>query len=199
MDDDVDAGPMRTPIWTLDTLTSNFGITHEMLNEVTLLHPDAQSWLRETSNTQNACVGGASINVRFLFSHLADNLQIRHVLPSSAERIAKSLLTTRGFVESCPPVVCVMKKVSYKSHLCPNLSRTFRRHSACIQNKYFWEVVQLANHCKFSLPAKDVAGSQCRPVVLYYSRLYYTVHILIRIAYSTPYRPVQTVQYKACT
>ncbi|CAM9986405.1 unnamed protein product, partial [Ascophyllum nodosum] len=38
------------------------------------------------------------------------NLQIRDVLPSSAERIAKSLLTTRGFVESCTPVVCVMKK-----------------------------------------------------------------------------------------
>ena len=94
MDDDIEAGPMRTHIWTLDALTSSFGITLEMLNEVTLLHLNAESWLRETSNTQNACVGGASINAHFLFSRFADNLQIRDVLPSSAERIAKSLLTT---------------------------------------------------------------------------------------------------------
>ena len=91
MDDDVNAGPMRTPIWTLDTLTSNFETTLEMLNGVTLLHTDAKSWLRKTSNTQNACVGGASIDVRFLYSHFAFNLQIRDVLPSFAERIAKSL------------------------------------------------------------------------------------------------------------
>ncbi|CAN0271811.1 unnamed protein product [Ascophyllum nodosum] len=110
MDDDVDAGPLTTPIWTLDDLQSNFGTTLEMLNEVTLKHPHAEFWLRETSNTQNACIGGASMNVRLLFSRFADNLQIRDVLPSSAERIAKSLLTTRGFVVSCTPVVCVMKK-----------------------------------------------------------------------------------------
>ena len=43
MDDDVDAGIIRTPISTLDILTSTFGITLEMLEEVTLLHLDAQS------------------------------------------------------------------------------------------------------------------------------------------------------------
>ena len=115
MDDDLDVGVMRTPIWTLDTLTSTFGTTLEMMKEVTLLHPDAQSWLREARNTRQACVGGATINAQFMFSHLANSLQIRDVRPSSAERIAKSLLTTRGIVESCPPVVCVMKQVSYKT------------------------------------------------------------------------------------
>ena len=62
MDDDVHAGPMRTPIWTLNTITSTFGTTLEMLKEVTLLHPNAQCWLGETSNTQKACVGSAMIN-----------------------------------------------------------------------------------------------------------------------------------------
>ena len=115
MGDDLDVGVMRTPIWTLDTLTSTVGTTLEMTKEVTLLHPDAQSWLREARNTQQACVGGATINVQFLFSHLANSLQIRDVRPSSAERIAKSLLTTRGFLESYPPVVYVMKQVKYKT------------------------------------------------------------------------------------
>ena len=151
MDDDVDAVPLTTPIWTLDDLHSNFGITVDMLNEVTLKHPHAESWLRETSNTQNACIGGASMNVRLLFSRFADNLQIRDVLPSSAQRIAKSLLTTRGFVESCTPVVCVMKKVScisFVSEHLKNVSRTFL-HVACSGRLCSWQ--NTASYSRFLL------------------------------------------------
>ena len=41
----------------------------------------------------------------------------------------------------------------------------FRRHFR-IPNKFFLELVKLAKHRKwFSLPARDVAGRQCIPVV----------------------------------
>ena len=61
MDDDLDVGVMRTPIWTLDTLTSTFGTTLEMMKEAALLHSDAQSWLPEARNTREACVGGVRV------------------------------------------------------------------------------------------------------------------------------------------
>ena len=54
---------MRILILTLDTMTNIIGTTLERINEVTLLHPDAQSSRGKAGNTRNVFVSSVKINV----------------------------------------------------------------------------------------------------------------------------------------